>query len=145
MGSIATGVAQILADAGLGVIASSTGWRIGVGAFIDKPDTQIICYDVGGSPSNPKWLLDYPAVQIMFRGAPQGYAAVAQKADDATDVLLGQFPRTVNGDLWDSVTMLSSSSFVGNDQNARPQFSMTMRLIVEPAPSALTNRLPLGT
>lgn len=149
MAGPAEGVAQLLSTSTppVGSLGGPTtvDWRIGIGKMLDKPDRQICCYDVSGQNPNPKWLLDYPAVNIIVRGAPQDYRAANQKATDCIDVLLGQFPRIVNGDSWDAITVISSSSHVGNDANDRPMFSMNVQIILEPAASALTHRLPLGT
>lgn len=147
MSAPAQGVIVVLAAAAptIGQVVPSGGntWQLGVGKMLAAPDTMIVAYDVGGGTPDSRWLLDYPSVQVMVRGKPQGYQAAMQKMEDVTDVLLGMVPRTVLGDRWDGVTILASGSFIGNDDKDRPQFSATFRLIVEPAPSVYTNRSPL--
>ena len=40
-----------------------SGWGIEIGAMPDNPDRIILVSDTGGFDPNPKWLLDFPAVQ----------------------------------------------------------------------------------
>lgn len=138
-------ILAILGDAsGIGTIGGATGWRIGVGRMPDTPDTSICIYDSPGEHPNSKWLLDYPYVQVIVRGSPDGYQAARQKAQDVYDVLFGCSPRAMpNGDNIDAITVVGNPSHVGNDQKNRPMISANYRIIFEPQPSALTNREPL--
>lgn len=141
----AEGIAHFISQASppFAIIGGTADWAIYVGKMIDKPDRQICCYDIAGQPPNPKFLLDYPVVQIVIRGAPQDYAAVRLMAQNVQDVLLGQFPRAYNSDSWDAITVLSPLHLMGVDENDRPSFSTNFRAIIEPAASPYTNRVPL--
>lgn len=137
------GVLFLLGAAGIGASAATTGWRLGIGKLLDQPNTQVVAYDVPGQNPDPAWLLDYPVVQVMVRGGEDGYRDAFQKIRDVYDVLLGIDPQTVNGDRWDGITVLSTPSHIGYDDKNRPLFSANFRIILEPAPSALTHRQPL--
>lgn len=137
------GASLILQTAGVGVIAANSGWRIGTGKMIDKPDTQIVSFDAPGQQHDPKWLLDYSVVQVMVRAAPDGYNVGYRKMRDCVDALLGIDAMTVNGDRWDGITTLGTASHIGYDENGRPMFSCNFRIILEPAASSLTHREPL--
>lgn len=127
----------------VGVAAASSGWRLGVGKFTDQPDTQVVAFDGPGQSPDPKWLLDYPVVQILVRGQADGYQAAFRKMREVYDVLLGIDAQVVNGDRWDGITVLSTPSHIGYDEKSRPMFSANFRIIIEPAASDLTNREPL--
>lgn len=131
-------------SAGVGTQGAASGdWRVGVGVLLDAPDEQVICVDGPGQPPDPKWLLEYPFVQVLVRGMKDGYQAAYQKARDVYDMLLG-IP-TLSGS-WgriDGITAPGTPSFIGLDQLNRPIFSANYKLFFEPATSALTNREPL--
>jgi Bacteriophage minor capsid protein len=136
---------QILQTASAGTIGAGSGWRIGAGRMLDQPDTQICVYDSPGQTPSPLWLLDYPFVQLMVRGAPDQYSVARQKAQDCYDILLGLEPISFeNGDNIDAITIIGTPSFIGSDQKNRPMISTNYRVIFEPATNALTRRLPLG-
>lgn len=112
--------------------------------MIDLPHQQIGFYDAPGQAPDPRWLLDYPAVQVIVRGSPQGYRAAFQKMRDVYDVLLGVNPSVnANGDAVDAITVLATPALIGYDDNDRPSISGNFRLIVRPVPSQFTNREPL--
>ena len=125
------------------MIAASSGWRIGVGALTSEPDKQIITVDGPGQTPDPKWLLDYPVVQVLVRGDEAGYQEAVGKTRNCFDVLQGIDAQTVNGDRWDGIMAFGNPSYIGSDENQRPMFSANFRIIIEPAASALTHREPL--
>lgn len=81
-------VKQILVD---NLISSSI---IFLSSEPDKPDTVITLYDTGGEPPNPKWLLDFPSIQIRSRA--KSYATAYANIINARDILLGKDKLTVN-------------------------------------------------
>lgn len=108
------------------------------------PDDVIMISDTGGLDPNPKWLLDFPTIQIMVRGAVNGYLATVREAKAVKDLILGIDAFTTSeGDRWVSATMNGDLGFIGRDENARPLFTMNFALIIEPQASGNTNRLAL--
>ena len=143
MTNLAEGMKDLLVTAGVGVFAASSGWGIYIGKGPSTPDTIISIMNVGGTNPNPKWLVDFPSLQTMVRGAENGYQAAWTKATEVKDVLLGLESTDLNGDRWDSVVMLGDIASLGFDENNRVIFSLNWQLIIEPAASGLTNRDPL--
>lgn len=124
-------------------LPATHGWLLCIGKMTDSPHQQVCLYDSPGQSPDPKWLLDYPFVQVIVRGAPQGYQAAASKMREVYDVLLGIDSVDVGSDRIDGITMIGSPAFLNYDVNDRPQWSANFRMIVEPGASSLTNRTPL--
>ncbi len=138
------GVRDLLVTNTVGVFAATSGWSIHIGGLPEKPDTAISVSHTGGLNPSPLWLLDYPSVQVMVRGDASGYVAAKAKITEVKDVLLGITSLTLNGDRWDSIRMLGDIGWLGFDNaDKRPIFSLNLTLIIEPAASAETNRIPL--
>ncbi len=121
----------------------TSGWTIEIGAMPDTPDKAMMISDTGGLEANPKWLLDFPSLQVMVRGIVSGYLDTFREAKAVKDLLLGIPSQDLNLDRWVSVTLGSDVAFVGRDENMRPMFSVNFRLILEPQLVANSNRLPL--
>lgn len=140
MPSIEEGLRDKIATAGLGAVESTTGWSITIGLLPASPDEAIVITKSGGEPPDPKWLLDFPHFQIRVRGAKGNYQGAQSKAQDIKDLLLGIASQDVSGDRWVSLTMLSDIAFMGYDQNQRPNFTLNIRMIIEPGVPGTTNR-----
>lgn len=124
------------------VVAS--GWQIEIGAMPPDPDKIIMISDTGGQDPNPKWLLDFPTIQIMIRGIVSGYLVTAREAKAVKDLILGVASFTTSeGDRWVSATMNGDLGFIGRDENMRPMFSINFALIIEPQVVGNSNRLAL--
>jgi hypothetical protein len=141
--SIELGFRDLMVNANLGTFEATSGWSIHIGKMPKTPDTAILITQGPGLSPNPKWLLDYPTVQVRVRGSQGSYESARAKAKDIKDLFLGFSSADVNGDRWVSITMLSDIAFLGYDDNERPEFSINFLMIVEPATSVLTNRSAL--
>jgi hypothetical protein len=123
---------DILVTAGIGTFGGSTGWGIYVSKEPDNLDTVITLYDSGGEDPNPKWLLNYPSVQIMIRGTENGYQAMFTKAQAVVDALLG-YPSTDFADQrLVSTRQIGGLGFLGYDEKKRPRITTNWSLITEP-------------
>jgi len=120
-----------------------SGWQIEVGAMPDKPDNVITIYDTGGQAPNPKWLLDFPTLQVMVRGAVGTYLATFIEAKAVKDILLGTPSQNLNSDRWVSITQNGDLGFLGRDEDERPLFSVNFALIIEPQTVTNSHRLAL--
>ncbi len=140
---IEEGISQTLVAASIGTFEATTGWGIFIGKEPMRPDTSITITQFGGLPPDPKFLLDYPAIQVLVRGAKGDYKNARLKTKDIKDVLLGCDSQDVNDDRWVSVTMESEPVFIGYDENERPGFVLNFNMIVEPQVPAVTNRQAL--
>lgn len=123
--------------------AAITGWSIVIGQGLTDVDELITIVDTGGLPSNPKWLLDFPTVQVLVRGGANNYLNTWRVAKAVKDLCLGLTSTDINGDRYVSITQLSDLAFIGRDDNNRPTFSMNFSLIIEPQTNAQTNRTAL--
>jgi len=122
---------------------SVSGWQIEIGAMPDKPDKVIYIMDSGGRPPNPKWLLDFPSLQVVVRGSVGSYLDTYNEAKAVKDILLGAPSQDLLSDRWVSITMMGDLGFIGRDENERPMFSVNFALIIEPQSVANSNRLAL--
>lgn len=123
--------------------AASSGWQLEVGAMPDAPDKIIVINDTGGLAPNPKYLLDFPTVQVMTRGETNGYIDTFREAKAVKDLLLGIDAQDLNGDHWDGITQNGDLAFIGRDKSQRPIFSANFALIIEPQSVANSNRIAL--
>lgn len=123
--------------------ANLVGWTIGKGFEADASDRRITCIDTGGLAPNPKWLLDFPTVQVVVRGGINDYEIAFQKAKIVKDLCLGCAAQVIDGDRLDSVTLSSDVYYIGRDEKQRHKFTINFNLIVEPAANAITQRLAL--
>tara|TARA_Y100000310_G_scaffold335584_1_gene417958 strand:- start:936 stop:1358 length:423 start_codon:yes stop_codon:yes gene_type:complete len=135
---IANGIKDLLATH-----VASSGWALHVGELPQTPDKVIMIADTGGPPPNPKWLIDFPTVQITIRGAPSAYLLTWAEGKAVKDLLLGIASQTVNDDVWASITLGSDLAYIGRDEEFRHMFSLNLALIVHPQTNSNTNRLAL--
>jgi hypothetical protein len=125
---------------------ATSGWQTEIGAMPATPDEVIMISDTGGLDPNPKWLLDFPTIQVMIRGAVNGYLDTAREGKAVKDLLLGAGAFTTSeGDRWVSITQNGDLSFIGRDEDMRPLFTVNFALIIEPLLVPNSNRLPLGS
>ena len=134
MTDIAVGIKDILETAAVGVFGATTGWGIYIHREPESPpDSTITIYETGGEDPNPKWLLDFPSVQVRVRGDKGGYVAAKAKATEILDALLGWPSQVLNGDTWVAVNQIGGINPIGDDDNDRPLFSLNYGLIIQPA------------
>ena len=124
--------------------AALSGYTLIVGHGLPDTDKLITFLDTGGEPSNPKWLLDFPTVQVVVRGGANDYKNIWSVAKALKDLLLVITSQPINGDELVSITEVSTVAFIGRDDNHRPMFSVNFRLIIQPQTNAQTNRTALS-
>ena len=131
----------LLATAGVGTITPNAEWSLNISRMPSTPHRQISIARTGGKPSDPKFALDYPSMQVMIRGNPGDYIVVRDKAQNVKDELLGLTSQTIGDTRWVSVTAIGDINYLGYDENERPMLSVNFALIIEPPPGA--NRVAL--
>lgn len=140
---------DLLVTAGEGVFppssATSSQWGIAVAREPASPDRVITVYTTGGQSPNPRWLINYPMMQVRIRGEQGGYQDTYDKADAVVRALTGLNPVTLgpNNDRWDALYPLGDVNILQYDQLDRPLLTVNFRAIVEPAQVAGDTRLPL--
>ena len=120
-------------------------WRLYIGKMPLEPDRVITIYDAGGLAPNPRWLLNYPQVQVRARGSQSDYQLSGQKVFEVRERLVGKESFTApSGDRIVSITGMGDVSFTGWDDASRPSWVFNLSMITEPTPSTTpTNREPL--
>lgn len=129
------------------VFAGSGDWRLWIGKQPTSPDRAITIYDAPGRAPNPRYLLDFPSVQIRVRGGQNDYNVAAAKATEVRNRLLGRESYDAYDSLGDrivSITAIGDIALTGWDDASRPEFVFNLAMIVEPSPTTTpTNRVPL--
>jgi hypothetical protein len=133
----------IIATPALGTFGGTTGWGVYIGALPTLPDTIILVNRTGGSNPFPHLLLNEPSVQVIVRGAKNGYVAASDKVRAIVNRLLGITTQALQGDTYRACTQIGDVNYLGQDDNTRPMFSANFRFIVEPAAEAGGNRAPI--
>lgn len=141
MVAVEEGIRDLLVTAGVGVFGAQSGWGIFIGPEPTAPDTVVTIRETGGLGPMAKWLVDFPAIQTMIRGAPGGYQAAKLKAQQVMDELHSIPSLDLNGDRWNSIIATTRPAYLGLDEVNRPKFSVNFKLILEP--STGTNRISL--
>ena len=122
-------------------VGGTSDWSVYVGKEPTSPIRVCTCYLTGGYPSDPKWLIDYPTMQIRVRGNSNDYLLVEQKLQLLKDKLLGKSAFTQNSNYYVGVWEESPISFLHfTDDNNYPIFYWNIRLIVEPISGNSPNR-----
>lgn len=132
MASPARDIVPILEAAEIGTFGAIAGWGIFVGQMPDSPHKVVVLYDAPGQSPNPKFALDFPAIQVSVRASPDSYEEGWDKALAVKNLLLGMDSQTISGKRWTSVTMLGDINALGQDEKRRPLFSLNFALILEP-------------
>lgn len=143
MSTPAEDLMSIAEDAGIGEVGKSSAWSLHLSKMPDtgSPDNVIGFFDTGGTASNPKWLIDYPSVQVRVRAGRGDYREAWAKARAVKDALLGLPSQDVDDKRLVAVNMIGDIAFLGYDKRDRPQFSLNFALITEP--NTGTNRTSL--
>lgn len=126
------GIKDLLVTAGIGIFAATSGWGIFIGQEPSTSDTTITIYPTGGNAPSPKFLLNYPSVQVRVRGAAGGYLDARAKIQAISDALLGLPSQTLNSDRWVAINQVGDITSLGPDQNNRPRLVLNFALIIEP-------------
>jgi len=142
MGLPSQGFKDLLVAKGF-TFGGQADWAIYIGVQPVNPNRVIVITDSGGRTPDPRWLLEYPSVQVSVRGGPSDYQAAALKCKEIRQILLGLPSQDLNGDHWVSVLMAGDFAFVGFDATRQPEFVGNFNLIIEPAKGVNDNRDPL--
>lgn len=133
-------------------LGGSGDWHLWIGKEPATPDRAITLYDSGGLAPNPRWMIDYPHVQIRVRGGQSDYKIAGNKAQEIRNRLVGRESydayvahSDTSVDRIIAINAIGDIAFVGYDDSSRPAFVFNLALIIEPSPtSSPTNREPLG-
>lgn len=116
---------QILIDNG---ISSSL---IFLGQEPDTPNTVITIYDTGGDAPNPKWLLDFPTIQIRSRS--KQYQTAYSNLINCRDIILGIDKLVVSTTTYVGFQQSTGVLGLGKDEKDRYMLSINFNVTREPA------------
>lgn len=120
-----------------------TGWRVSVAELPQNLDTVIVVTDTGGRNPFPHLLYNEPTVQILVRGAKNGYQDARTKAQEVQARMTAMSSVTLLGDLYQSSNQMGDISYLGQDESTRPLFSLNFWFVVLPAAEAGEARVPI--
>lgn len=141
-------IKDLLEAASVGVFNSQavTDWNIRIDQDASTPDQMITIYNTGGHVPNPKFLIDYPSVQVRVRATAAGGANAAfNKVQEVKDALLGIDAQDIvatPGARLAGITGIGDIVNLGPDKNNRHEFVVNFQLFIHP-PAGTGNRLPL--
>lgn len=104
--------------------------------FIGRPPGEptklhVVVTASGGRPPWPHFALDFPSVQVMVRGIPDGYQAAYTKIRQVKNALLGYPSSTIGTDRLVAVNQIGDINWLGYDERNCPLFSTNWSLIIE--------------
>lgn len=109
-------------------------YTFGLNIFIGRepidPDEVITLYDTGDSqPSDPKYLLDYPTIQIRSRA--KSYETAYSKLADIKEKIIGNEKVTINGTQYVGMYVVNDIHFLQYDFRDRSIFTVNFRFVRE--------------
>jgi len=125
MNSPAEDIANILADEGIGTIATD----LFCFEMPSDPDECICTYDTGGFPPQAGYRYDYPTVQIIVRGRRGGYRDIYTIAESIKVLLHGKANfYTDSPNRIVAIWAMGDIITLGNDESGRPLLSLNFRI-----------------
>lgn len=126
-------IGDLLAGAGIGQWAATTGWAIHASrepAFQAGvvPHTVITIYDTGGFEPLYSTPIEHPTVQVRIRGATNGYLAAYDKAQQIRAAITGLNGQVINGVTYTGWIM-GDITFLEYDDQSRPILVINFRLM----------------
>lgn len=130
--SVLVALAEKLNSASVAVTASN----MFIGIMPDTPDLCVALYEYAGAAPlevmrDDSATLEQPSVQVMTRGARNDYPAARELMVNVRDTLCSITDETISGVRFLRVHNQSSMNALGTDEKDRPEFSLSLRAVVE--------------
>jgi len=93
--------------------------------------THTVAFDTPGGGSNPKYLRDDLGLRFITTGETHRYDLGHDLAQSIKDYLLGKKPFSYNSVYYIRVVMISDITYLGEDEENRPQFSINFQVTRE--------------
>lgn len=114
------------------LISDGVTTPIYIGSEPTTPDECITLYNTaGGENPSPKFLLDFPGLQIRARA--NDYVTAYTNILECFDLLLGRPAFTKNTTRYTGIIALTGIFDMGTDENDRRLLACNLKLYVEPA------------
>lgn len=116
--------ARLIAQ-GVGVAGSTADWVVKKNWMAPAPHRAIGLFETGGFPNdgNESALIDRPTFQVRVRG-PKGGASTARAKIAAARTALEIGNSTLSGRRYVHIVAQSEPTFLGMDENQRPEYVM---------------------
>jgi hypothetical protein len=127
---------EALADRLQSASVATTATNLFLGLMPDKPDLCVALYEyAGASPLevmvNDAATLERPSVQVIVRGARNDYPTAKALMEQVRDTLTAIANEDISGERFLRVSQQSSINALGVDDNDRPEFSLSLQVVME--------------
>lgn len=112
------------------LIADGVSTPIVVSSEPKKPNAVITLYNTPGDPPDPKFLIDYPGLQIRSRATT--YTEAYDNILEVYDLLLGRGPFTQSTTRYTGIIADTGIAEIGWDKSNRRILVCNLKLFVEP-------------
>jgi len=107
-----------------------------LGLMPDKPDLCVALFEYSGAAPLEVMVdngatLERPSVQVMVRGGRNDYPTAKALIESVRDTLTAIANEDISGDRFLRVQALSSINALGVDDNDRPEFSLSLQVVME--------------
>ena len=111
------------------IIADGETMDVFIGTEPDLPDEAVTIYMLPGQAPDPKFILNYPRLQIRVRA--RDYETAYNTAYRMLDDLVGRDPQIVNSSMYTAIYGVSDVFYLDKDTKNRFIFAFNIRLVVE--------------
>lgn len=127
---------EALADRLQSASVATTATNLFLGIMPDKPDLCVALFEYAGAAplevlSDDTATLERPSVQVMVRGARNDYPTAKTLIENVRNTLTGIANEDISGERFLRVQELSSINALGVDDNDRPEFSLSLQVVME--------------
>lgn len=102
-----------------------------IGSEPASPDEVITLYNLAGDAPSPKFLLDFPGLQVRSRA--NAYTTAYDNLLEVFNLLLGRAAFTESTTRYTGIIALTNIFEIGTDSNDRRILACNFKLYVEPA------------
>lgn len=129
-------VLEALADRLTSASVATTATNLFIGLLPDTPDVCVALYEyAGGAPievmRNNTATLEQPSIQVMVRASRNDYPTARTLCENVRDTLTNITDETISGVRFLRVHNLTGINALGTDEKDRPEFSLSLRAVVE--------------
>lgn len=127
---------EAIADKLQSASVAFTATDLFIGIMPDQPDRCLAIYEYAGSPPlevmvDNNATLERPSIQLLARAGRNDYPTARALIEAARDTLTGIANETISGERFLRVNQISSINALGVDDNDRPEFSLSLQVVVE--------------
>jgi hypothetical protein len=112
------------------------GTNLFIGIMPETPDVCVALYEYAGAAPLEVFrdmgeTLERPSVQVIVRSSRNDYPTARTLIKNVRDTLTNITDETINGVRFLRVNQISAINAVGTDANDRPEFTLSLQVVVE--------------